>query len=274
MDYVELSIKFTSPNITKDILIFELGELGFDSFQELDGELKAFIAKQFYKPTFLNLVKDISSSFIDEIKIIQHPSTNWNKKWESNFNPIQVNSKCVIRSSFHEPSNVPYDVVIDPSMTFGTGHHETTLLMARTLFELTVSEKDVLDMGTGTGVLSIICNMLKAKSVVAIDIDPIAVENTRHNLSLNDCLSNNVFLGDASLIDSISFDVVLANINKNILLKDLTKYYKGLRKGGKLLLSGFFTLDNQEILEFAKNIGLLFVDSKELNKWSLLILTK
>ncbi|MAP01558.1 MAG: 50S ribosomal protein L11 methyltransferase [Flavobacteriales bacterium] len=274
MNYIELSIKLKEPTFIKDVIIFELGELGFDSFQELDDELKAFISEQNYDPTCLALIKTISGNSLSDLQVINHPSTNWNKKWESNFKPIEVNSDCIIRSSFHKVRDVKYDVIIDPSMTFGTGHHETTLLMSKALFDLKLIDKDVLDMGTGTGVLAIICHLLGAKSVDAVDIDPIAVENTRKNLFSNTINSNNVFLGDSSFVKSNEYDLLLANINKNILLKDLSKYYKGLRKGGNLLLSGFFTLDNQEILDLATNIGLIFVDSKELNKWSLLILSK
>jgi ribosomal protein L11 methyltransferase len=159
-------------------------------------------------------------------------------------------------------------------MTFGTGHHETTLLMAQALFNEKISGSDVLDMGTGTGVLAIICSKLKAKNILAIDLDPIAVQNTRDNLVVNNINTITVKEGNSSLININEYDFVLANINKNILLRDLLIYYKSLRNGGKLLMSGFFNLDNNDLLDEAAKVGLKFVDSKELNKWSLLILSK
>ena len=274
MNYIELSIKIANSTIIKEVLIFKLAETGFESFQELDNELKAFIGQDSYDDNCINLIKEVCGSSLFKLDVVLHESTNWNKEWESNFQPIKVNNKCVIRSSFHETEFFEYDVVINPAMTFGTGHHETTLLMAQALFNEKVACSDVLDMGTGTGVLAIICSKLKAKNIDAIDLDPIAVQNTKDNLVLNNINTINVKEGNSALINVDEYDFVLANINKNILLSDLLIYFKSLRNGGKLLMSGFFNLDNKDILDEAVKIGLKFVESKELNKWSLLILSK
>ena len=273
MNYIELSIKFESSFSHKDVLIYKLAVIGFESFQELENELKAFVAEDLYYENSINTIKDLCGS-ATKIDLIFHESKNWNKEWESNFGPIEVNDKCIIRTSFHEHKNHQFDVVINPAMTFGTGHHETTLLMAQSLFLETINKANVLDMGTGTGVLAIICSKLNAKNIVAIDIDPIAVQNTIDNLLLNRIEDVKVKEGNSSLIELNEYDFVLANINKNILLADLSTYSNSLRKGGKLMMSGFFNIDNEEILSEASKNGLNFVESKELNKWSLLILSK
>jgi len=273
MNYIELSIQFESSFSHKDVLIFNLAEIGFESFQELENELKAFIPEDLYNDNSIFTVKSLCGSAV-KIDVVIHESKNWNKEWESNFNPIEVNDKCIIRTSFHEYKNHQYDVIINPAMTFGTGHHETTLLMAQALFKETIAQANVLDMGTGTGVLAIICSKLNAKNIVAIDIDPIAVQNTNDNLLLNNIEEIKVEEGDSSLIEVNKYDFILANINKNILLADLSTYSNSLRIGGKLMMSGFFNIDNEEILGEASKNGLNFVESKELNKWSLLILSK
>ena len=274
MNYTELSIKIENPSIIKEVLIYKLAEIGFESFQELENELKAFIVQESYNDNCLDLVKDICGSSSIKTELVIHESKNWNKEWESNFQPILVNNKCIIRTSFHNTKIFEFDVIINPAMTFGTGHHETTLLMAQALFDENIAGSNVLDMGTGTGVLAIICSKLKAKNIVAIDLDPIAVQNTKDNLDVNNINTITVQEGDSSLIKENIYDYVLANINKNILLNDFLIYFKSLRIGGKLLISGFFNLDNKELLDEAAKIGLKFVESKELNKWSLLILSK
>ena len=274
MNYTELSIQLKESPVLRELLVFKLAEFGFESFQDLDGELKAFVSAKEFKMESVHLVKSICKADLIKVAIIEHKAQNWNQQWETNFSPIMVNDNCVIRTSFHDIKAVKYDVIIDPAMTFGTGHHETTLMMAQSLFDQPISGADVLDMGTGTGALEILCNLLKAKNVVAIDNDPIAVENTLANYSLNKIAPANVFLGDSALINENQFDYILANINKNILLNDLNRYYLGLKPGGKLIISGFFSLDNDELIDCAKKIGLNFVSSNELNQWSILTLVK
>ena len=214
MNYTELSIQLKESPVLRELLVFKLAEFGFESFQDLDGELKAFVLAKEFKMESVDLVKSICKADLIKVAIIEHKSQNWNQQWEANFSPIMVNDNCVIRTSFHDIKAVKYDVIIDPAMTFGTGHHETTLMMAQSLFEQPISGVDVLDMGTGTGVLAILCYQLKAKNVVAIDNDPIAVENTLANYSLNKIAPANVFLGDSALINENQFDYILANINK------------------------------------------------------------
>ena len=185
-----------------------------------------------------------------------------------------VNNDCVIRASFHSVPSVKYDILIDPDMTFGTGHHETTLLMSKQLFNENLTNKDVLDMGTGTGVLAIISSLLSAKNIWAVDNDERAVDNSIKNIQLNGIKNINVKKGDSAILKDASFHFILANINKNILLNDLSIYSKILNNNGKLLLSGFLINDKKELIDEGMKNGLKFVDSIELNNWSLLILGK
>ncbi len=274
MNYIELKVSLSEDQLIRELLIYELGELGYDSFQEFSDSISAFIPEDLYLESHLDTVYQLCQADKPGIDKKIHKENNWNKVWEENFNPVIVNNDCIIRASFHADPSVGYDVLIDPDMTFGTGHHETTLLMARQLFKEDLINKDVLDMGTGTGILAIICSMLSASTILAVDIDERAVENSVKNIKLNGIKNINVKKGDSSSIKNDSFHYILANINKNILLEDMSVYSSVLKEKGKIFLSGFLATDNKDLIEEAEKNGLKFVDNKELNNWSLLILSK
>ena len=275
MNYIEIKVNQSEEDqFKRELLVFELGELGYDAFQEFSDSISAFIKEELFSESHLDRIR---KKFEDDQLIIEkkiHKENNWNKVWEDNFNPVSVNNDCVIRASFHDIPSVRYDILIDPDMTFGTGHHETTMLMSKQLFKEDITQKDILDMGTGTGVLAIICSLLSARKILAVDIDERAVENSLKNIKLNGIENIIVKKGDSSIMNNGTFHYILANINKNILLNDLCVYSRVIKEKGKILLSGFLNHDKKDILEEAEKNGLNFVDSIELNNWSLLILTK
>ncbi len=252
-----------------EILIAELGQTGFESFIETEEGVTAYIQKDDWHENILEEIQilknlDFNISFTsEEIKPV-----NWNEEWEKNFNPIVIAENCVVRAPFHKTFNVPYEIIIEPKMSFGTGHHETTHIMLQFILENDFSEKKVLDMGCGTAVLAILAEMRGAKTIDAIDIDTWCVENSEENISRNNCNAITVTLGDASvLVSEKSYDVIIANINRNILLADIPVYAKNLSKHGVLHLSGFYTEDLPLITTACNNAGLTYVESKERNNW-------
>jgi ribosomal protein L11 methyltransferase len=273
MNYFEYEIAIE--NVEQgEILIAELGELGFDSFVEEESLLKAYI------PENLHNEKEIDS-FLKEkhsgkftFKYVEQE--NWNSTWEASFNPIEIAGKCYVRASFHEEKpEFKYELVIDPKMAFGTGHHETTSLVIEKMLAMDFADKSVLDMGCGTGILAILASKMKALTTVAIDNDPLCIENSLHNISVNNVSNIVCLLGTSeSLSDSLNFDIILANITRNILLHDLPIYAKHLKAKGELLMSGFFEEDIPLLKEKALSVGLTFVESKSLTKWSCVKFTK
>jgi len=221
--YIEYSFKVTPKEPGTEILIAELGNVGFESFVENEQGVIAYIQKGEWEPTILEEVfvlksKEFSIDF-DQKEIAQ---TNWNAEWEKNFNPIQVNDIVSIRAPFHENPNLPYDIVIEPKMSFGTGHHETTHMMVQHLIATELAGKKVLDMGCGTGILAIFAEMKGAKPVDAIDIDNWCYLNSLENIERNNCSNISVYEGDASLLKEKNYDIIIANINRNILSRNLT----------------------------------------------------
>ena len=275
MRYIEVYFKLEPLLPARDVLCAELGDRGFDAFEdELDG-VKAYIKEgQFTE----SLLKDLTISGFESQKVDLCITTianqNWNALWESNFNPIVINPNCTIRAPFHPVPAVEYDVIISPQMSFGTGHHETTFLMSKELFSIDLESIALLDMGSGTGVLAILAEKLGAKNIKAIDIEEGAYMNTIDNCKLNNTKKIIVEKGDSKLLEDSLFQVILANINKNILLQDMSVYSKSLNIGGKLLLSGFFNTDVDELRNIASNNGLKFVKVEEKNNWAMLLLEK
>jgi ribosomal protein L11 methyltransferase len=251
-----------------DILIAELGSLGFESFVETETGILAYIQKD-----------DWALDMLTEVQILAHPDfeidydyveieqENWNATWEQNFNPIQVGDRCVVRAPFHEKPQVEYDIVIEPKMSFGTGHHETTYMMLQHILEHDFTGKSVLDMGSGTGVLAILAAMKGARDIEAIDIDNWCYLNAMENVERNGCGHIKVYEGDASLLGNKTYDIILANINRNILLEDIPTYAKCLNKGGILFLSGFYTEDILIISEKCAEMTLKFEKNLEKNNW-------
>ena len=275
MGYIEVCYKLEPLLPAREILYAELGDRGFEAFEDTQDGVRAYIKKEQFSKS---LLKDLSINRIQgqkiEFDIITIVNQNWNAVWESNFNPIVINSNCIIRAPFHPVPALEYDIIISPQMSFGTGHHETTFLMSKELFSLDLKSVDLLDMGSGTGVLGILAEKLGAKYVKAIDIEEGAFLNTIDNCKLNNTKNIIVEKGDSKLLADSLFDVILANINKNILLQDLSVYSNCLKLGGKLLLSGFFTTDIDELRKAASNNGLKFVKTNEKNNWAMIMLEK
>ncbi|WP_299900814.1 50S ribosomal protein L11 methyltransferase [uncultured Aquimarina sp.] len=251
-----------------EILIAELGYAGFESFVETENGVEAFIQKPEWNEHILDNIHILNS---DEFEITyttkEIEQVNWNKEWEKNFNPIVVDDICGVRAPFHEKSDVIYDIVIEPKMSFGTGHHETTHMMIQHLLKADLENQKVLDMGCGTGVLAILAEMRGAQPIDAIDIDNWCYLNTVENVERNHCRHITAYEGDVSLLDDKRYDVVIANINRNILLKDISRYAKTLKSKGQLFLSGFYSEDLELITKECNANNLEFVNSLDRNNW-------
>lgn len=266
--YIEYRFSVRPPEPASDILIAELGEAGFESFVEEENAVLAYIQKEDWSPDILYPVNILSNPRFEidyEYKEIEQE--NWNITWEQNFQPILIDDRCRVRAPFHEPVDVLYDIVIEPKMSFGTGHHETTHMMLQHILQLELTGKTVLDMGSGTGVLAILSAMRGATAVDAIDIDNWCYLNAKENVARNQMDFIAVEEGDVSLIKGKKYDVIIANINRNILLADIPLYVDALGKKGILLVSGFYTEDLEMISGKCKEEGLKFEKNLERNKW-------
>jgi len=271
MNYFEINffIDFFEEYIS-DVLISELGEIGFDSFVSTETGLVAYaLETAFDEAKLKDLLSDFPFEASIDYKVTQIESKNWNEEWEKHyFEPIVIGNECVIHSSFHK--NVPkakYDIVIDPKMAFGTGHHETTSLVIGRLLQMDLQDKTLLDMGCGTAVLAILAAKRGAKDIVAIDIDTWCTENSIENIEMNNIHGIDVQLGGAELLAGLHFDIILANINRNILLADMEQYAACLSSGGELYMSGFYVQDIPLIEAEANRNGLTLIDYHEKNNW-------
>jgi ribosomal protein L11 methyltransferase len=266
--YIEYQFKINPKEPATEILIAELGNLNFESFVETEEGLTAYIQKEDWHTNLLDEVFILQSK---EFNIVAEYSemaqTNWNAEWEKNFNPIIVDDLVSIRAPFHNNPNVKYDIVIEPKMSFGTGHHETTYMMVQHLLQLKLENKKVLDMGCGTGILAIFAEMKGAKPIDAIDIDNWCYLNSIENAERNNCNSISVYEGDASLLNNKNYDVIIANINRNILLNDIKIYANCLSSEGILLLSGFYKEDFTIINKEAENQKLKLDGELIKNNW-------
>jgi len=271
MDYIELHCKITSENIQEisEILIAELNYIAYESYDETEDGLSAYILEKFFD---LDKVKNLQVNEIPGVKIEYTyaliKTQNWNAVWEKNFEPIIVDDHCLIRAPFHKDTpNAKYEIIIEPKMSFGTGHHETTFLMLKTMLGIDFNDKNVLDMGCGTGVLAILASFKNASRITAIDIDEWAYNNTLENIEKNNCENIEVFQGDASLLKNQEFDIVIANINRNILLDDIKHYTSVLKSNGILLLSGIYNEDVPMIKDEASNNNLEYISFIEKHNW-------
>ncbi len=272
MNFVELSV-IVSPRLQgEDILITELANLGYDSFAETEDGFNAYIEESDFSNEGIQKLFD---HYLKEFSI-KHTTQlieqkNWNEEWERSFSPIIVGNECTVRAPFHDVNTkCKYNIIIEPKMSFGTGHHQTTRLMISQLLKLNVKSQQVLDMGCGTGVLAILSAKMGAKQVLAVDIDEWSYNNCIENCKSNNVDIVEVKLGGVEQIKGSGFFTILANINKNILLKQIPLYFSVLHEGGDLLLSGFFDSDTDEIIEKANQTGLMFVDKKIEENWALL----
>ncbi len=277
MNYVELKceIKPYDQKIA-EMLIAEMSYHKFESFVEDDPYLYAYIQEDDWYNAILLSMRLVSN--LDHEVIYSHrriEEEDWNKTWEENyFEPIVINNQCVIKSSFHtDYPDVQYTITIDPKMAFGTGHHETTSLIIEEILNSDVADKSILDMGCGTGVLAILSAMKSANDIVAVDYDIWSYNNTLENIKLNNTENIKVLHGDVSILNDKKYDVIYANITKNVLLNDIPEYAKRLNPNGRLMLSGFFESDVEDINEVANKCQLKLSKKTTKNKWAMLVYT-
>lgn len=279
-DYIELKATLNPfpGEDAADYLAAVLGEIGFESFVAEEDGLTAYIQSKLWdKSALKNAIEDFpfdcKITFTDTLIEGQ----DWNQEWEKNyFQPIIIGDKCVVHSSFHtDIPKTPYDIVIDPKMAFGTGHHATTSLILNRLLEMSLEGKSVIDMGTGTGILAILAAMRGAKPVTAIEIDEFAYANAVDNVVMNKHPEILVILGDASALKDVeAADLFIANINRNIILNDIAHYANRLKDNGKMLLSGFYEEDIPMIEDAGRAVGLKFSGFSEKDRWACVELIK
>ena len=273
-EYIEVAVKITPySDENAEIVTAEVSELPFESFTAEEPYLKCYIQKELYDQQALKVVLGGVSEYGFDVEFSANlmPAVNWNALWESQFTPIVVDGKCSIKASFHEGlKKTRYNITIDPKMAFGTGHHQTTYMMCRALLqnEDAVRGKVVMDMGCGTAVLAILAAKMKAAHVYGVDIDAVAAISAYDNAKLNRVGKViETYCGDASLLQRNSYDVLLANINRNILLQDIPTYSVCIRKGGLLFVSGFYLEDMPMIVAVAQNAGLEYVSHDTIDNW-------
>lgn len=260
-----------------EILQAEISEAGFDTFMEIENGFEAYAEQENFNKEVLHEIKQKYGAFTpltfyqDKIE-----KRNWNEEWEKNYEPVIVDDQVIIRANFHQPEkNYPYDIIITPKMSFGTGHHQTTHLMIKAQLEIDHKNKVVMDAGCGTAVLAVMASKLGAKKIEAFDIDEWSVINGQENAEINNCNNINIRQGKISdLTFEDDFDIILANINKNILLQEMHQYAAYLKPGGLLLLSGFYEQDIPDLLNSANPYSLKQVISYEREKWVSLLLKK
>ena len=273
MNYTELSIQLKESPVLRELLVFKLAEFGFESFQDLDGELKAFVLAKEFKMESVDLVKSICKADLIKVAIIEHKAQNWNQQWEANFSPIMVNDNCVIRTSFHDIKAVKYDVIIDPAMTFGTGHHETTQLIIESLLDNINTNDRVLDLGSGSGILSIAALKFGASEIMAIEYDEDCKDNFYENMSLNNINEKyTLSIQDVLIYEDYDYDLIIANINKNVLV-DLLPNIKHFQKNKcKIILSGLLIDDQEDMMKVISKLNYNIIKQTQMGEWICIVL--
>ena len=266
--YLEFDFKISPLQPASDILIAELGALGFESFVENKDGISAYIPSKDWQEHMLSDLGILKNeNFHFEFTSKEIPHENWNATWEKNFTPIQIEERCTVRAPFHEMTDADHDIVISPKMSFGTGHHQTTYMMLQLLLEQDVTGKSVLDMGSGTGVLAILAAKKGAHLTEAIDIDHWCYLNGKENVALNGIKTIEVKEGGSELLGHRKYDLILANINRNILLVDIPVYAENMAENGQLLLSGFYQGDLPAISKRCRECGLKLEKNLEKEDW-------
>ena len=269
MIYTQISFKLNPDNQeNREILVAMLSDLPFESFDESEDAVMGYIPGDTVE--FDQIIETTSYlPFSVQIENELIPDKNWNEVWEKNyFKPLLIGNRCLVRAPFHtEYEPAEFELVIEPKMAFGTGNHETTTLVAEQILDMDLTGKTVLDMGCGTGILGMLSSMKGAKSVTAIDIDNWSFESTVENAGLNNIHNLVAKHGDASLLGAENYDIIFANIHKNVIINDLSKYENVLKSGGKIYLSGFYTHDMADVKAKAESVGLLEIKFQEKNNW-------
>lgn len=267
-NYLGFHFTVEPKDLGSEILIAELGELPFESFIDSDFGIVAYIKKELWLKGMLDDVFILSSpEFTISYQVEEIDQVNWNEEWEKNFEAIDVDGKCHVRAPFHPKTDAEFDIIIEPKMSFGTGHHETTHMMIQHLLTMNLEGLKTLDMGCGTAILAILAEMKGAKPIDAIDIDNWCYLNSIENAERNNCTQISVYEGDASLLANKKYDLIIANINRNILINDMQTYVDCLNPNATLLLSGFYEEDIPFIDESCSSKGLTFVSKIEKNNW-------
>ena len=258
-----------------EILVAQLSNLGFEGFIEKSDGIEAYIMDKYYKESLLEEVQILrNTKFSIQFSFKKVEPINWNSKWESSYDPVIVNNKCIVKAPFHQTFGYDYEIIIHPKMSFGTGHHETTNMMIQLILDTQLLNKSVLDLGCGTAILSILAEKRGAQSIHAVDIDEWSYENSLENIKLNKCKKINVFKGDIFLVKHKKFDVIMANINRNILLEQIPQYVSCLNDDGFLFLSGFFEDDVSKFKLKIASLNLTLCSKISKNGWVALKLKK
>ncbi len=273
--YIGYHFQISPLELGSEILIAELGEKAFESFIETETGISAYVQKDLWNENILEDIQILSNpEFTISFSFEEIEQVNWNEEWEKNFEAIEVDGKCHVRAPFHKKTTAEYDIIIEPKMSFGTGHHETTHMMIQHILETECTNKKTLDMGCGTAILAILAEMKGAQPIDAIDIDNWCYLNSIENAERNNCKHISVYEGDADLLVGKRYDIIIANINRNILLNDMQTYFDCLNENGLLFLSGFYTEDIPVISESCVSKGLTYVKQFERNNWVALKFTK
>jgi ribosomal protein L11 methyltransferase len=271
MNYYEvLFTTITTEDYQQDLLINALGEIGFDTFEETDLGFKAYIQETDFSQAELDeAVEAYRHMFTFSYEVMLIPQKNWNEVWESNFEPIAIGNKVFVRATFHDARpEFEYEIVIDPKMAFGTGHHQTTAMMLQLMLENDFAGKKVLDMGCGTGILAIMAAKLGAGEIMAIDYDPVCYDSTIENAQLNNVANITVGCGSKEAIPDDQYDIILANINRNILIDQMSRYAEVLKPDGEIYFSGFYETPDLEIItDEARKYGLKYITHKKDSEW-------
>jgi len=265
MDYIELECVLKEKDLS-DVIVAALSQIGYESFMEENDHMLAYIPAKDFLPEKINELKNKTPDFSFSYKTVKEQ--NWNTLWESNFQPVMIASRCYIRAPFHKPDHkAEFEIIIEPKMSFGTAHHETTSMMIELMLDIDFENKTVLDVGSGTGILAILAEKKGAKEVLAVDNDDWAYRNSLENIERNSCTTIIAVHGDSSAIKSKNFDFILANINRNILLQDMSVYASCMHQGSEILFSGFYMNDLNTIKEKAVANGLVFAESITKSNW-------
>lgn len=269
MNYTQISFKLNPDNQeNREILVAMLSDLAFESFDESEEQVMGYIPGELVN---LEEIKEITSLLHFSVQTVNEiiPDKNWNEVWEKNyFKPLLIGNRCLVRAPFHtEYEPAEFELVIEPKMAFGTGNHETTTLVAEQILDMDLAGKTVLDMGCGTGILGMLASLKGAKNLTAIDIDTWSFESTVENARLNNIFNLEAKLGDATLLGNESYEIIFANIHKNVIINDLPIYESVLQSGGNLYLSGFYTHDMPAVKLKAESLGLIETGFQEKNNW-------